>query len=109
MADEIESRERQLKRRLEKIQSLEKEVQEKEKALKIKEKAKKQILLRLAPALWEELAAWAEEDYRSINGQIEYLLTECVRQRRKKSDIMSCRFTDFYSFKRQLMQSIKLK
>ncbi len=83
MADEIESRERELKRRLEKIQSLEKEVQEKEKALKIKEKAKKQILLRLAPALWEELAAWAEEDYRSINGQIEYLLAECVRKRKK--------------------------
>jgi hypothetical protein len=33
--------------------------------------------------LYEELAAWAEEDFRSINGQIEYLLTECVRQRKK--------------------------
>ena len=30
-------------------------------------------------------AAWAEDDFRSINGQIEYLLTECVRERRKKS------------------------
>jgi hypothetical protein len=46
--------------------------------------AKKQILLRLAPTLWKELAAWAEEDFRSINGQIEFLLTECVRQRKKK-------------------------
>ena len=51
--------------------------------MKIKEKAKKQILLRLAPTLWEELAAWAEEDYRSINGQIEYLLAECVRKHKK--------------------------
>ena len=45
-----------------------------------KEKAKKQLLLRLSPALWQELAAWAEDDFRSINGQIEYLLTECVKR-----------------------------
>ncbi|HPF18284.1 MAG TPA: Arc family DNA-binding protein [Anaerovoracaceae bacterium] len=44
---------------------------------------KKQILLRLSPTLWKELAGWAEDDFRSINGQIEYLLTECVRQRKK--------------------------
>lgn len=48
-----------------------------------KEKDKKQLLLRLSPSLWKELAAWAEDDFRSINGQIEYLLTECVRKRRK--------------------------
>ncbi len=48
-----------------------------------KEKEKKQILLRIAPSLWKELAAWAEDDFRSINGQIEYLLTECVRKRKK--------------------------
>lgn len=45
---------------------------------------RKQILLRLSPALWEELAKWAEDDFRSINGQIEYLLTESVRRRRRK-------------------------
>ncbi|HOE83784.1 MAG TPA: Arc family DNA-binding protein [Sphaerochaeta sp.] len=45
---------------------------------------RKQILLRLSPSLWEELARWAEDDFRSINGQIEYLLTESVRQRRRK-------------------------
>ncbi len=44
---------------------------------------KKQLLLRLSPTLWRELAAWAEDDFRSINGQIEYLLSECVRQRKK--------------------------
>ena len=44
---------------------------------------KKQILLRLSPTLWKEISAWAEDDFRSINGQIEYLLTEAVRQRRK--------------------------
>ncbi len=48
-----------------------------------KEKNKKQLLLRLSPSLWQELAAWAKDDFRSINGQIEYLLTECVKQRRK--------------------------
>ncbi|MDD4768019.1 MAG: Arc family DNA-binding protein [Desulfotomaculaceae bacterium] len=48
-----------------------------------KEKERKQILLRVSPSLWKELAAWAEDDFRSINGQIEYLLTECVRKRKK--------------------------
>ncbi len=47
------------------------------------EKEKKQIPLRLSKTLYGELAAWAEDDFRSINGQIEYLLTECVRQRKK--------------------------
>lgn len=50
-----------------------------------KEKDKKQLLLRLSPSLWKELASWAEDDFRSINGQIEYLLTECVRQRKKSA------------------------
>jgi len=51
---------------------------------KDKEKDKKQLLLRLSPSLWRDLAAWAEDDFRSINGQIEFLLTEAVRQRRGK-------------------------
>lgn len=49
-----------------------------------KEADKKQVLLRLSPTLWREVASWAEDEFRSINGQIEYLLTECVRQRRGK-------------------------
>lgn len=48
-----------------------------------KDKDKKQVLLRLSPRLWEELADWAEDDFRSINGQIEYLLNESVKQRKK--------------------------
>lgn len=48
-----------------------------------KEKARKQVLLRMSSTLWEELAAWAEEDFRSLNGQIEYLLSESVRRRKK--------------------------
>ena len=50
-----------------------------------KKRQKKQIPLRLSPSLYAELAAWAEDDFRSINGQIEYLLTECVKHRRKNS------------------------
>ena len=48
-----------------------------------KEKAKKQVPLRLSASLYEELARWAEDEFRSLNGQIEYLLTEAVRRRRK--------------------------
>jgi hypothetical protein len=39
----------------------------------------KRFLLRLDPRLFEALRRWAEDDLRSINGQIEYLLTERVR------------------------------
>lgn len=51
-----------------------------------KEKDKKQVLLRLSPSLWKELVVWSEDDFRSLNGQIEYLLTECVRHRKKEKD-----------------------
>ncbi len=44
---------------------------------------KKAVPLRISEKLYSDLAAWAEDDFRSLNGQIEYLLTECVRQRRK--------------------------
>ena len=46
-----------------------------------KETGKKQIPLRVSPKLYDALAKWAEDDFRSINGQIEYLLTECVKKR----------------------------
>ncbi|MBR4754868.1 MAG: PTS ascorbate transporter subunit IIC, partial [Lachnospiraceae bacterium] len=44
---------------------------------------KKQVPLRLNEKLYNAIAAWAEDDFRSVNGQIEYLLTECVKQRKK--------------------------
>ena len=50
---------------------------------------KKQIPLRLSEKLFAEIAAWAEDDFRSVNGQIEYLLTECVRQRKKNGKYVS--------------------
>lgn len=45
--------------------------------------------LRLSPKLYDALCAWAEDDFRSLNGQIEYLLTECVRQRKKNGKYVS--------------------
>jgi len=56
--------------------------------------SKKQIVLRLSTSLWRELAAWAADDFRSINGQVEYLLTNCVRQRRKREDYEEIRHAE---------------
>ena len=77
MAEDYSKKEEHLQQRLEKLKALERELKEKE-----KDKAKKQMVLRLSPTLWNEIAAWAEEDFRSINGQVEYLLSECVRKRK---------------------------
>ena len=46
---------------------------------------KKSFLLRVDPELWNALNAWAADELRSVNGQIEYLLRDAVRQRRKRS------------------------
>ena len=51
---------------------------------KPKEKNKKQVPLRLSASLWNDLAQWAEDDFRSINGQIEDLWSDCVKHRKKK-------------------------
>lgn len=83
MSDKLENKEAFLQERLEKIRCMEETILQKEKAIKDKERSRKQIVLRLAPSLWQELAAWAEQDFRSINGQIEYLLAECVKKRNK--------------------------
>lgn len=53
------------------------------------EAKKKQIPLRLSKKLYTALASWAEDDFRSVNGQIEYLLTECVKQRKKYGKYVS--------------------
>ena len=84
MTEDLNKREEQLQKRLEKLKSMEDEIKKKEKALRDKEKTKKQMVLRLSPGLWNEIAAWAEDDFRSLNGQIEFLLTDAVRKRRRK-------------------------
>lgn len=81
--EELDTREAELTARLACIEELEAQAIRREKAAKEREKAKKQVLLRLSPSLWDDIAAWAEDDFRSINAQIEFLLTEAVRQRKK--------------------------
>ena len=44
---------------------------------------RKTFLLRIDPALWSELEAWAQAELRSVNGQVEYLLRDAVARRRK--------------------------
>jgi hypothetical protein len=43
---------------------------------------RKPFLLRIDPALWDELEAWAQDELRSVNGQIEFILRQAVLQRR---------------------------
>ena len=50
------------------------------------DEGRKPFLLRLPPALMEELRSWAAHDLRSLNGHIEFLLREAVRARRGKKE-----------------------
>ncbi|WP_421943944.1 Arc family DNA binding domain-containing protein [Pedobacter sp.] len=47
------------------------------------EKDKKAFVLRINPALLKEIETWAAEEFRSTNGQIEFLLTQALKSRRK--------------------------
>ena len=46
---------------------------------------RKSFLLRIDPELWKELEAWAQQELRSVNGQIEYLLKQAVTKRKNAS------------------------
>tara|TARA_B110000444_G_C18824512_1_gene589598 strand:- start:1550 stop:1702 length:153 start_codon:yes stop_codon:yes gene_type:complete len=48
--------------------------------------SKKKILLRIDPKLHDELRKWADDDFRSINAQIEFLLKKAVVNNRRDSD-----------------------
>jgi len=43
---------------------------------------RKSFLLRMDPELWKELEAWAQQELRSVNGQMEYLLKQAVMRRK---------------------------
>ena len=43
---------------------------------------RKKFLLRISPELWEDLNRWAQDEFRSVNGQIEYLLRQAVEKRK---------------------------
>jgi hypothetical protein len=44
--------------------------------------SRKPFLLRIDPKLWSEIEAWAQEEMRSVNGQIEFLLKQAVNKRK---------------------------
>lgn len=53
-------------------------------AEKKEEEKRKQVPLRLSKVLFDELSKWAEDEFRSLNGQIEYILTREVKKRKKE-------------------------
>jgi hypothetical protein len=45
---------------------------------------RKAVLVRLSPELHDELRRWADDELRSFNAQVEFLLRRAVKQRRGK-------------------------
>ena len=45
-------------------------------------KERKAFLMRIDPALWAELEAWAQDELRSVNGQVEMILKQAVNKRK---------------------------
>ncbi|MDP4090835.1 MAG: Arc family DNA-binding protein [Bacillota bacterium] len=49
---------------------------------------RKTIVLRLSPQMWEDVTKWAEDEFRSVNGQIEFILNEALKKHcRLKQDM----------------------
>ena len=48
---------------------------------------RKSFLLRMDPALWDDLECWAQAELRSVNGQIEYILRQAVNKRKGEKAI----------------------
>jgi len=51
--------------------------------------SRKPFLLRIDPKLWSELESWAQEEMRSVNGQIEFLLKQAVNKRKNQQSSTS--------------------
>jgi hypothetical protein len=47
---------------------------------------RKAFLLRMDPDLWKELERWSADELRSVNGQVEFLLREAVRRRKRLTE-----------------------
>lgn len=77
---DLQEKQEKLQARLEKLEAMEAEIRAREKAVKTAQNEKKQLVLRLSKPLWDDIAQWAEADFRSINGQIEFLLADAVRR-----------------------------
>jgi hypothetical protein len=43
---------------------------------------KKPFVVRLDPATLEAYSQWANDEFRSVNGQMEYILTQALRQKK---------------------------
>ena len=41
---------------------------------------KKAFVLRISPEMMQELERWAADDFRSVNGQIEFLLNKALKE-----------------------------
>jgi hypothetical protein len=50
-------------------------------------KERKAFLMRVDPALWAELESWAQDELRSVNGQIEMILRQAVQKRKGKTPL----------------------
>ena len=49
-------------------------------------KERKSFPLRIDPRLFDELEAWAQQDMRSVNGQIEFILKQAAQRRRREQN-----------------------
>lgn len=47
------------------------------------EKDKKAFALRISPGLLKDIETWAADEFRSTNGQIEFLLTQALKSRKR--------------------------
>ena len=50
---------------------------------------RKSFLLRIDPELWREMERWAQDELRSVNGQIEFLLKQAVKKKKNRGKTKS--------------------
>ena len=58
---------------------------------------KKQVLIRIPQKLWEELNSMAENDLRSLNGEIEYILVQAVKNKKSQKKVIREEIIDVLS------------
>jgi hypothetical protein len=63
--------------------------------------ARKSFLLRIEKQLYDDIESWAQQEMRSVNGQIEYILRQAALKYRSKGQILDVRATQ----KTQKMQN----
>ena len=48
--------------------------------------SKKKFVLRLDEDTYDKLKKWADDEFRSVNGQIEWILDKALKERKRKKD-----------------------